>query len=114
MRLLLDTHVLLWGVLSPERLSRDARDALRDPQRPVVALPTPVARRRPRHVGRAHDGAPSAVTVSVAGGAPAEIVRLTPEGLQQLAAWQPLLAITLWQEMGAQVAARLRRLQPGD
>jgi CRP-like cAMP-binding protein len=60
------------------------------------------------------DGAPSAVTVSVAGGTPAEIVRLTPEGLQQLAAWQPLLAITLWQEMGAQVAGRLRRLQPGD
>ncbi len=60
------------------------------------------------------DGAPSAVTVSVAGSAPAEIVRLTPEGLQQLAAWQPLLAITLWQDMGAQVAARLRRLQPGD
>lgn len=60
------------------------------------------------------DGAPSAVTVTVAGSAPAEIVRMTPEALQQLAAWQPLLAITLWQEMGAQVAARLRRLQPGD
>ena len=60
------------------------------------------------------DGAPSAVTVSVAGVAPAEVVRLTPEALQQLAAWQPLLAIRLWQEMGAQVASRLRRLQPAD
>jgi CRP-like cAMP-binding protein len=60
------------------------------------------------------DGAPSAVTVSVAGSVPAEIVRLTPEALQQLAAWQPLLAITLWQQMGAQVAGRLRRLQAGD
>jgi CRP-like cAMP-binding protein len=60
------------------------------------------------------DGAPSAVTVSVAGNVPAEVVRLTPEALQQLAAWQPLLALRLWQEMGAQVATRLRRLQPGD
>jgi CRP-like cAMP-binding protein len=60
------------------------------------------------------DGAPSAVTVSVAGSAPAEVVRLTPEALQQLAAWQPLLAIRLWQEMGAQVASRLRKLQAAD
>lgn len=31
MRLLLDTHVLLWALVTPERLPADARDALEDP-----------------------------------------------------------------------------------
>lgn len=30
MRLLLDTHVLLWALVTPERLPADARDALED------------------------------------------------------------------------------------
>ncbi len=60
------------------------------------------------------DGAPSAVSARVAGPEPAELLRLTPDALQQLAAWQPRVALLLWRDMGAQVAARLRRLSPGD
>jgi CRP-like cAMP-binding protein len=60
------------------------------------------------------DGAPSAVSARVAGSEPAELLRLTPEALQQLAAWQPRVALLLWRDMGAQMAARLRRLSPAD
>ena len=60
------------------------------------------------------DGAPSAVTVSVSAAAPAELLRLTPEALQQLSAWQPRIALALMRDLGSLVAARLRRLQPGD
>ena len=60
------------------------------------------------------DGAPSAVTATVAPGGPAEVLRLTPEGLQQLAAWQPRIAMELLRDLGAHVAARLRRLQAAD
>jgi len=60
------------------------------------------------------DGAPSAVTVRVAADLPAEVLRLTPEALQQLAAWQPRLGLELMRDLGAQVAARLRQLQPAD
>lgn len=60
------------------------------------------------------DGAPSAVSARVAGPEPAELLRLTPEALQQLAAWQPRVALLLLRDMGAQVAARLRRLSPAD
>jgi len=60
------------------------------------------------------DGAPSAVTASVSATAPAELLRLTPEALQQLSAWQPRIALALMRDLGALVAARLRRLQPGD
>ena len=35
MRLLLDTHVLLWSFLSPERLSPHARDVLSGPENQV-------------------------------------------------------------------------------
>ena len=38
------------------------------------------------------DGAPSAVTVTVAAAGPAELLRLTPDALQQLAAWKPRIA----------------------
>jgi CRP-like cAMP-binding protein len=60
------------------------------------------------------DAAPSSVTVSVAAGGPAEVLLLSPEALQQLAAWQPRIAMVLLRDLGAHVAARLRRLQPGD
>ena len=35
MRLLLDTHVLLWWLADPSKLGREARDAIRDPQNRV-------------------------------------------------------------------------------
>lgn len=60
------------------------------------------------------DGAPSAVAATVAGTGPAELLRLTPESLQQLAAWQPRLAMALLRDVAALVAARLRALQPAD
>jgi CRP-like cAMP-binding protein len=60
------------------------------------------------------DGAPSAVSAVVAGATAAELLRLTPESLQQLAAWQPRLALALMREMGAHTASRLRRLSPAD
>ena len=60
------------------------------------------------------DGAPSAVTATVSTAAPAELLRLTPDALQQLAAWQPRIAVALLRDLGALVASRLRRLQPGD
>jgi len=60
------------------------------------------------------DGAASDVTVSVAGPGAAELLLLTPDALQRLAAWQPRIAIALLRDLGANVAARLRRLQPGD
>ena len=60
------------------------------------------------------DGAPSAVTVTVAASGPAEVLRITPEALQQLAAWQPRIAMELLRDLGAHVAARLRRLQAAD
>ena len=60
------------------------------------------------------DGAPSAVTVQVAAGGPAELLRLTPEAVQQLAAWQPRIALELLRDLGAHVAQRLRQLQPAD
>jgi CRP-like cAMP-binding protein len=60
------------------------------------------------------DGAPSAVEAVVAGNGPAELLRISPEALQQLAAWQPRLALALLRDVGALVAARLRALQPAD
>lgn len=60
------------------------------------------------------DGAPSAVTATVSAAAPAELLRLTPDALQQLAAWQPRIAVALLRDLAALVASRLRRLQPGD
>ena len=60
------------------------------------------------------DGAPSAVTVTVSAAGPAEVLRITPEALQQLAAWQPRIAMEMLRELGAHVAARLRRLQAAD
>lgn len=60
------------------------------------------------------DGAPSAVSATVSAAAPAELLRLTPDALQQLAAWQPRIALALLRDLGALVASRLRRLQPGD
>lgn len=60
------------------------------------------------------DGEPSAVTAVVAASGPAELLRITPDALQQLSAWQPRIALVLLRDMGAQVAARLRRVQPAD
>jgi len=60
------------------------------------------------------DAAPSGITASVSHDGPAELLMLTPESLQQLAAWQPRIAMALMRDLGAHVAARLRRLQPGD
>lgn len=60
------------------------------------------------------DGAPSAVTVMVAAAGPAEVLRVTPDAVLQLAAWQPRIALQLLRELGSHVAARLRRLQAAD
>lgn len=60
------------------------------------------------------DGAPSAATAQVTAAGPAELLRITPEALQQLSAWQPRIAMELMRDLGAHVAARLRRLQPAD
>jgi CRP-like cAMP-binding protein len=60
------------------------------------------------------DAAPSAVSATVSSSGPAELLRLTPESLQQLAAWQPRLAMALLRDVAALVAARLRALQPAD
>ncbi|CAD5369878.1 Cyclic nucleotide-binding domain-containing protein [Rubrivivax sp. A210] len=60
------------------------------------------------------DGAPSDVTVRAGAEAPVELLRLTPEQLQQLAAWQPRIAVLLLRDLAAHVAARLRQARPGD
>lgn len=60
------------------------------------------------------DAAPSDISATVAAAGPAELLMLTPDTLQQLAAWQPRIAMALLRDLGAHVAARLRRLQPGD
>jgi CRP-like cAMP-binding protein len=60
------------------------------------------------------DGAPSDITATVGAAGPAELLMLSPEALLQLAAWQPRIAVALLRDLGAFVAARLRRLQPGD
>lgn len=60
------------------------------------------------------DAAPSGITAMVSELGPAELLLLTPEALQQLSAWQPRIAMALLRDLGAHVAARLRRLQPGD
>lgn len=36
MRILLDTHVLLWALSSPERLAKSARSAIEDPSNDVM------------------------------------------------------------------------------
>jgi CRP-like cAMP-binding protein len=60
------------------------------------------------------DGAPSDVTAIAANSGPAELLRLTPDALQQMAAWQPRISLALLRDLGAHVAGRLRRLQAGD
>lgn len=60
------------------------------------------------------DAAPSDISATVAASGPAELLMLTPDTLQQLAAWQPRIAMALLRDLGAHVAARLRQLQPGD
>jgi CRP-like cAMP-binding protein len=60
------------------------------------------------------DGAPSDVSAVVAANAPAELLMLSPDALQRLAAWKPRVALALLRDLGGHVAARLRRLQPGD
>jgi CRP-like cAMP-binding protein len=60
------------------------------------------------------DGTASQAAVRAAADAPVELLRLTPEALQQLSAWQPRIAVLLLRDLGAHLAARLRRLQPGD
>ena len=60
------------------------------------------------------DGAPSAVTATVTAAGPAELLRITPEALLQLSAWQPRVALELMRDLGAHVAARLRRHQAAD
>lgn len=58
------------------------------------------------------DGAPHAADVLAVG--EVELLMLTPDALSQLAAWQPRIAVALLRDLGANAAARLRRLQPGD
>jgi CRP-like cAMP-binding protein len=60
------------------------------------------------------DGAASEIAAVVSADGPAELLLLTPEALQQLAAWQPRIAMALLRDLGAHVTTRLRRLQPGD
>jgi CRP-like cAMP-binding protein len=58
------------------------------------------------------DGAPQAATVTAVG--EVELLRLTRDGLRQLAAWQPRIALALLRDLGAQVGARLRALKVAD
>ena len=58
------------------------------------------------------DGAPHAADVTAA--SEVELLMLTPDGLTQLAAWQPRIAVALLRDLGAHVAARLRPLQAAD
>lgn len=58
------------------------------------------------------DGAPATVSVRARGST--EVLLLTREGLLQLAAWQPRIAVALLRDLGAAVAMRLRRVQGGD
>jgi glutaminase len=58
------------------------------------------------------DRSPSAVRAAADG--PAEVLRLNAEALEQLAAWQPRIAMALLLDLGAHVAARLRRFQNAD
>lgn len=60
------------------------------------------------------DAAPSDISATVAADGPAELLMLTPDTLQQLAAWQPRIAMALLRDLGAHMATRLRHLQPGD
>lgn len=60
------------------------------------------------------DGAPSGVTAQVSAAGPAELLRLTPDALQQLSAWKPRIALALMRDLGALVAARLRQLHSAD
>jgi CRP-like cAMP-binding protein len=60
------------------------------------------------------DGSPSAITATVTGRGPVELLMLTPEVLQQMSAWQPRIAMALLRDLGAHVAERLRALQPGE
>ena len=60
------------------------------------------------------DRAPSQASVTVEGPGAAELLLLTPDALQRLAAWKPRIALALLRDLGASVAARLRHLQPGD
>lgn len=36
MRLLLDTHILLWALMEPEKLTREARSSIEDPDNEVL------------------------------------------------------------------------------
>jgi CRP-like cAMP-binding protein len=58
------------------------------------------------------DAAPHAAEVTAA--AEVELLMFTPDALTQLTAWQPRIAMALMRDLGAHVAHRLRRLQPGD
>jgi CRP-like cAMP-binding protein len=58
------------------------------------------------------DGAPSPVQAVAVG--EVELLRLDRTGFDRLAAWQPRIALMLLRDLGAQIAARLRALQPAD
>jgi CRP-like cAMP-binding protein len=58
------------------------------------------------------DGTASRVDVLAEG--PTEVLLLGREALMQLAAWQPRIAVALLRDLGAHVAARLRRHDRGD
>jgi signal-transduction protein with cAMP-binding, CBS, and nucleotidyltransferase domain len=58
------------------------------------------------------DGRPSQVDITAHGAT--EVLLLGREALVQLAAWQPRIAVALLRDLGALVAARLRRLHPAD
>jgi CRP-like cAMP-binding protein len=58
------------------------------------------------------DGAPQAAAVTAVGDV--ELLMLTRDGLNQLAAWQPRIAMALLKDLGAHVGARLRALRPAD
>ncbi len=58
------------------------------------------------------DGAASQVAATAV--TEVELLRLDGDGLARLIAWQPRIAGLLLRDLGATVAARLRRLQPGD
>jgi CRP-like cAMP-binding protein len=58
------------------------------------------------------DGGPSQVSVRARGAA--EVLLFGRDAFEQLAAWQPRIALALLRDLGANLAGRLRRLQPAD
>jgi CRP/FNR family transcriptional regulator/CRP/FNR family cyclic AMP-dependent transcriptional regulator len=53
------------------------------------------------------DGRPRAASAIASG--PVDVLRLSPDNFEQLAAWYPRIALVLMRELGASLSAKLRR-----